>query len=306
MILFPSSLQDKGEFGLIPVKVNGTYAESKNESEARVLVTQAISFIKNNPDKSLGLVAINVKQKELIEDLFNEEVKNHPDIKEYIDKWESKYEGFFIKNLENVQGDERDAIFISLVYGLDAGGNFSNNFGPISKDKGDRRLNVLFSRAKCLMKIFYSMSEGDIKISATAKDGSRCLKSFINFLDTGILLRSTSSSSGGNEHLNSVFEDFVVEELEKEGFAVERQIGESGFFIDMAIKDVASNSYILGIECDGRTYHSSKYMRDRDKTRQKMLENLGWKIARIWSTDWFKNPKKEIEKIKNIVNHLNP
>jgi len=132
----------------------------------------------------------------------------------------------------------------------------------------------------------------------SGREGVKCLKNFIRLLNTGKLMTDNQPKSKIDKmSLVSPFEEFVTKRLEQEGLLVEPQVGVSGYFIDMGIKDRETGAYILGIECDGRSYHSSKYIRDRDKIRQKQLEALGWTIHRIWSTDWFKTPDKEIEKI---------
>lgn len=305
LILFPSTLIERG-IGLIPRRIDGIYENNKNVAEAEAIVDETIECIKQFPNRSLGLAAVNKAQAELIEDLFYEKIKEDAFVQEYLEKWEDKLEPFFIKNLENVQGDERDSIYISLVYGRDNAGQFYNRFGPINSDKGHRRLNVLFSRAKSVMKVFYSIPADGILVQETSKEGVRCLKNFITFLDSegSYLPVSKKLMGAGLEAQMSVFEDYVVGKLEKRGFLVKRQVGESGYFIDLAIKDPECGGYIVGIECDGKTYHSSKYMRDRDKTRQKILEGLGWKIIRIWSTDWFKDSNKELDRVVEKINSL--
>jgi len=204
-----------------------------------------------------------------------------------------------VKNLENVQGDERDCIFISTLFGPNKEGRVLQLFGPINhKGKGHRRLNVLFTRAKHEVRLFTSMHPNQIQVEG-APEGRQVFKAYIEYAKTGRL--EIGDTKKGLEPM-SEFEIWVKEGLEKMGYEVTPQVGVSGFFIDLGIKHKSyPDGYILGVECDGRTYHSSRSARDRDILRQNVLEDQGWKIYRIWSTDWFKDPQKELRKLDQHI-----
>jgi len=182
------------------------------------------------------------------------------------------------------------------------GGPVPQRFGPINSDVGWRRLNVLFTRAKKRMHVFSSMDSGNVLISNTSKKGVSALRDFLVYMETGNLIEI---STNYDKPPDSDFEIAVIDALEKQGFSCMPQVGVAGFFIDIGVLDPGlPGQFLMGIECDGATYHSAKSVRDRDRLRQQVLENLGWRIRRIWSTDWFKSPETEIESIINELNVL--
>jgi very-short-patch-repair endonuclease len=213
------------------------------------------------------------------------------------DKNRESEDPLFIKNLENVQGDERDVIFISFTYGPQEKGSASipQRFGPINGASGWRRLNVLFTRSKKRIQVYSSMTANQIILNETSSLGVKSLKGYLEFAQTGRLVGQTGVAAGEPD---SDFEIAVMDALAKEGFECVPQVGVAGFFIDIAVRDPGMpGRYLMGIECDGATYHSSKSTRDRDRVRQSVLEGLDWKIRRIWSTDWFKHPAAELKPI---------
>jgi len=243
------------------------------------------------------------KQREQIERAVEEACKADDAVSDAIDGLRNLEDGLFIKNLENVQGDERDVIFISCTYGPgEVGGRVFQRFGPINSDVGWRRLNVLFTRSKKRMHIFSSMRSGDVQTSETSKRGVIALRNFLDYAEKGNM-DGTPLHTG--KAPDSDFEVSVIEALHQAGFESEAQVGVAGFFIDLAVKDPGKpGRYLMGIECDGATYHSAKSARDRDRLRQEVLERLGWRIRRIWSTDWFSNPKGELEPIIRELHEL--
>jgi very-short-patch-repair endonuclease len=197
-----------------------------------------------------------------------------------------------------VQGDEFDVVFISITFGPDQQGNFYQRFGPINRDQGHRRLNVLFTRAKKRVEVFCSFDSDRIKVEPTSKWGVRALKSYLAYAQTGNLILPTIT----NREPDSDFEIAVAAAMRDRGYEVVPQVGVAGYFIDLAVRHpFCEGSFILGLECDGATYHSSFSARDRDRLRQAALESFGWNIYRIWSTDWFKYPKKEIQKVVDRI-----
>jgi len=202
-------------------------------------------------------------------------------------------EPFFIKNLENVQGDERDVIFISVGYGRNPQGYMAMRFGPLSSEGGERRLNVLISRAKRRCEVFSSITDEDIDIERGKGKGVVAFKLFLHFARTGKLGIGQKTD---REH-DSVFEEEVARALRSAGYDVHGQVGLAGFFIDLAVADFDKpGRFVIGIECDGAPYHSSRSARDRDRLRQAVLEDHGWIIHRIWSTDWFHRPQDQLKK----------
>ncbi len=199
-----------------------------------------------------------------------------------------------MKNLESVQGDQRDVIFISVGYGRDDDGRVTMNFGPLNQEGGERRLNVLTIRAKYRCEVFTNLKAEDIDLSSTDARGVEVLKEYLKFAETGELDLATPSG----RRPDSPFEEAVADRLREKGYDIEHQVGVAGFYIDLAVRDPErTGRYLLGIECDRATYHSARMARVRDRTRQAVLENLGWTIHRIWSTDWFRSPEDQLGKV---------
>lgn len=259
----------------------------------------AVAFMRRYPNRSLGLVALNGQQRDLIQGKVDRLIAADRDATEYCRSFGSGLEPFFVKNLENVQGDERDVIFISTVFGRDAAGNSYQRFGPINSAVGHRRLNVLFTRAKEAIVVFTSLRTEDIHIDETCPRGRKVLHDYLEYARSGRLEAGVSTGNG----TDSDFEDMVRRRLQLEGFDVDCQVGVAGYRVDLAVKHPQNPmSYVLAVECDGATYHSFKSARDRDRLRQEILERLGWKIHRIWSTDWFHNPEQEMRKLHARLN----
>ena len=219
-----------------------------------------------------------------------------------MERWLGKNDGlelFFIKNLENVQGDERDVIFIGTVYGPEAiGGPVMQRFPGINGVAGKRRLNVLFSRAKQQIVTFSSMTAADIRADEHANPGRYMLKCWLEYAATGVLHVGETT---GREP-DSDFEVFVIDQLRSMGCSPMPQVGVAGFFIDIGVRHPDwPHGYIMGVECDGATYHSSRSARDRDRLREEVLRGLGWNLHRIWSTDWFNDPNKEARRLRDAI-----
>lgn len=302
LIVFPGANEDDPDAGVHLQSVQGTYAGSQNVAEAEAVVRAALSFMTSQRTRnlSLGVVAINQPQRDLLEELFDRAFAEYAQAERYRRKWESTLYPFFIKNLENVQGDERDAIFISMTYGPEAAsGRVLRRFGPITWPGGHRRLNVLFTRARRLVRVFSSMTANDIQIGERTSEGTRILRDYLDYAATGRL--ETGRDTGRAPE--SPFEEVVKAALESHGYTVTPQVGVAGYRIDLGIRHPTyPHGYILGVECDGATYHAAKSVRDRDRLRQMILEGLGWDLYRIWSTDWFHNPERELGK---LLEHLN-
>jgi very-short-patch-repair endonuclease len=304
LVIFPSAFHENPSLGIKyhPIR-DGVFDERRNIPEAAAVIDAVLDHMQNRPGESLGVVAVNFEQRELIEELLDRRLRTEPFAIAYQERMNSGPEPFFIKNLENVQGDERDVIFISTTYGPDARGNQYQRFGPINGPNGHRRLNVLFTRSKKRTEVFSSLDPDKIQVSGSSAWGLRVLKQYLTFARTGIL---ETPDDGGPQPTND-FERSVGAVLREKGFDVVPQVGVAGFFIDLAVRHPTKpGTYILGIECDGASYHSARSARDRDRLRQEILENQGWQIHRVWSTDWFKSRNTEIKRLlKRIEDLLN-
>ncbi|WP_198290680.1 AAA domain-containing protein [Methylophilus sp. 5] len=275
-----------------------------NRHEADLIVEEITNHYLSGLGKqfSLGVITFNSTQQTLIEKLLDEKRLRNSALDLAIS--ESNQEEIFIKNLENVQGDERDFIFFSITFGKDANGKISMNFGPMNKEGGHRRLNVAATRARHKVKVFSSLMPDDIDLSRTNARGVNDLKAYLDFALNGTRVLAKQASPTGREP-DSPFEVAVINALRSKGWDVVPQVGVSGYRIDIAVKNKKKpGSFLLGIECDGATYHSAPSARDRDRLRQLILEGLGWKIHRIWSTDWWFNPEIPMKKLCEKLNEL--
>lgn len=295
LVTFPSSISaNMMDVGVDFYKVDGVYDRTSrtNRVEAEKVVDLVFEHFKKHPQRSLGVVAFNISQQSLIEKLISKRREKDSSADEFF-KGDLK-EPFFVKNLETVQGDERDTIIFSVAYAKDTTGRFISNFGPLNKVGGERRLNVAVTRAKKNVKLVTSMYYTDIPV--TENVGAKNLRDYLDFAQNGAVALERSISVDAFDHYDSDFEMEVCEFLRSKGFTVDTQVGCSSFKIDMAIRKPDTSDYVLAVECDGASYHSSKNARDRDRLRQQVLESMGWQFYRIWSTDWFRN--KENAKIK--------
>lgn len=305
LIVFPSPSGQNGRLGIGWTFVaNGSAQKGVNPMEARVVAEGARQFLLNHPGRSLGVVAMNVKQAQRIADEIAALASSDPSFQAALAQAESdSAEPFFVKNLENVQGDERDVIMISMTYGpVEPGGKTPQNFGPINQATGWRRLNVLFTRAKERMEIFSTMRSTDVLPKEGGDLGPRALKVFLDYAESG---RLSVEPTDTRRPTDSDFEDAVLEGLREFGFDCVPQLGVANFFLDIAVRDPNSpHEFIAAVECDGAAYHSSRSARDRDRLRQEILESLGWSVLRLWSTDWFRDPQKELQRIISDLNAL--
>lgn len=278
-------------FRPVPGGVFDRGGSATNRVEARAVAEAVIEHARRSPDSSLGVGAFSVAQRDAIRDELEVLQREHVDLATFFAA--GRPEPFFVKNLENIQGDERDVIFISVGYARDSSGSLSMNFGPLSNEGGERRLNVLISRARERCEVFSSITADDIDLQRARSRGAAAFRTFLRFAETGDL--DSPSPTGGD--YDSDFERQVALALDGLGFRVDRQVGTAGFRIDLAIVDPEKpGRYLLGIECDGATYHSSRSARDRDRLREAVLKDRGWKIHRIWSTDWFHRPAEQLQK----------
>lgn len=259
---------------------------------------------KNEPGYlSLGVIAFSAAQEDAILNAVLKRKKEFPSIELVLEDKEG--EGFFVKNLETVQGDERDHIIISVGYGPDSTGKMVSNFGPLNSEGGYRRLNVAITRARYHLMIVSSFNPRSFNLNSN-QQGAKLLLKYLRFAELGkqVLFEDKIEENNSNV-FNSPFEEEVFKKLTNLGLEIHTQLGCSGYRIDMAVLNPKKqDEYLFGIECDGKTYHSSFSAKDRDRLRQEILEDRGWKVYRIWSRDWMKNSKKEISKLMEFYNNL--
>ncbi|HIB84734.1 MAG TPA: hypothetical protein EYO59_09085, partial [Chromatiaceae bacterium] len=293
-------------------RVDGVYSKGKlrnNPIEAQAVVGEVVRRLLDTPetDQSIGIVTLNTEQKITIEDLLDEARRSNLDIEQYFHSTDD-YDAVFVKNLESVQGDERDVIILSLGYGpVEPGGNtMSMNFGPLNKAGGERRLNVAITRATSEVVVFASFDSSMIDLSRTSATAVEHLKHYLEYADKGpIALAQQAHADYGIDQFDSDFEQAVAYALRSKGWRAQTQVGVSKFRIDLGIiHPDCPGEYLAGVECDGATYHSSPTARDRDRVRHLILENLGWRLVRLWSTDYFVDPECAIDRIDQRLNEI--
>ena len=301
LVTFPSSLDSQGDRGVrleyVPAgRWHGGTGAGVNPIEAEYTAAIVLEYARQNPQSSLGVITMNQAQQLLVLEHLERKRRSTPRMDDFFS--ESNLEPFFVKNLENVQGDERDAIILTVNYANNDLGDLSHNFGPLNKPGGERRLNVAVTRARDQLIVISSIRCDEIDLKRTQSRGARLLRSYLDFAERGPEAMAAEIREQGNRDFESDFEREVARALEAEGLDVRRQVGCGTYRIDLAIVDPdRPGRYVLGIECDGATYHSSVTARDRDRLRQEVLEDLGWTICRVWSTDWVRDPRRQIERV---------
>lgn len=300
LMIFPSPGVNPDATGLdfahTPEAIYERGSSRTNPIEARKVAEAVMHHARTKPELTLGVVAFSTAQRDCIL-LEIERLRREDDSLEdfFVN---DNLEGFFVKNLENVQGDERDTIFISIGYGRTSSGNVSTSFGPVNRKGGHRRLNVLITRARIAMTVFANFTADELKTTESSPFGVKAMKNFLHYAEKGQIPQIKETG----KETDSPFEDEVISAIRHLGYEAEPQIGSAGFFIDMGVRDPEKpGRYLLAVECDGATYHSSANARDRDRLRQAVLEGMGWRFHRIWSTDWFRNAHKETERLKEAI-----
>lgn len=300
LVLPPSPLQDDPDYGLSLTRVDGIYdrgGRRTNKIEGQAVVDAVAEHARRFPDQSLGIVTFSSAQSNLIEELLEHARRSDQVLDDFLR--EGGEETVFVKNIENVQGDERDVVFVSVGYGPELQGQplRSQSFGPVNAEDGGRRLNVLFTRSRLRCRVFCSFDPGDIRADGK-NEGPRILKRYLQFAADGILAEKAATGAG----FDSPFEADVAREIERMGYEVDPQVGTAGFLIDLGVRHPKHpGRYMLAVEADGATYHSGLWTRERDRLRQEVLEHLGWRFHRIWSTDWFEARSREIERLRTAL-----
>jgi very-short-patch-repair endonuclease len=287
--------------------VNAFYDRSKsktNQEEAKAVVAELFARLKDKQaTKSIGVVTFSSVQATLISDLIDSQLQLEPQLENYFDVVNPEY--VFVKNLENVQGDERDVILFSIGYGKDQLGKIHKNFGPLNNSGGERRLNVAVTRARNEVKIFSNFHPREFDVSGSTSQGLKLLKEYLLYAQEGSRSFLRQETVGNDDLFESPFEKQVAASLRDKGWEVRTQIGVGGYRIDLGVVHPDyPGRFLAGIECDGARYHSAKSARDRDILRQAVLEGLGWNVLRIWSTDWWYDNEKCVERIHSQLEAL--
>ncbi len=301
MYTFPSA--NDRERHVTAVHVNGLYSKSTNIKEAEAVVEEIVRRFHDPAlrNESIGVVTFNVKQQALIENLLGKQFQSNAEL----DAWANGGEDpVFVKNLENVQGDERDVILFSIGYGPDEKGRVSNNFGPINKQGGGKRLNVAFSRARVTMTIFSSIYSSDIKITENSPEGLVAFRDFLKFAE-GHDFQTAANAETREKLTRAGILQNICKAIENHGYQCATMVGHSDFHVDIAVVDPTDpDQYLMGILLDGDGYRQTKNTRDREVAQIGVLKHLGWRLCRVWTMDWWDNRDREIQKLLSKLDQL--
>ncbi|WP_159449218.1 DUF4011 domain-containing protein [Demequina sp. NBRC 110055] len=303
LVTYPSAASEGENVGVNFYHASGTYRRgggADNPTEARKVAERVIEHYRNRPDLTLGVVTFSVAQADAVMAAVDEARESHRDLDAYFDT-SDRLNGFFVRSLESVQGDERDVIIFSIGYGPDEAGKITTNFGVLNKDKGWRRLNVGITRARQRVEVVASLRGGDIPPSAN--ESVNYLRDYLEYAEKG---QSTLAIQYGATNLGpeSPFEESVIKAITSWGYKVEAQVGTAGYRIDIGVRDPARpGRYVLAVECDGFQYHSAPAARDRDRLRDEVLTGLGWRMHRIWGTAWYRNRVDEEARLRSAIEH---
>jgi very-short-patch-repair endonuclease len=304
LITFPSPVTEDQAVSLafVPAGVYDRGKSRTNREEARAIVADVRTRLEAwlalpEPQRpTLGVITFNMPQQSLILDLLDDARRDNPELEWFFS--DDRIEPVIVKNLENIQGDERDVILFSITYCRDAANKLPMSFGAINNNGGERRLNVAVTRARRELKVFSGIRCDDIDLGRSRAIGVQHLKAFLDYAVRGAIALP-AQDAGSQGPMESPFEEAVAAKLERRGWQIVPQVGVSGFRIDLAVRHPDhAGLYLAGIECDGATYHSSATARDRDKVREQVLRGLGWTILRVWSTDWWFNSEEAIERLQ--------
>ena len=279
---------------------NSQYRGGVNLPEVKAVMDALLEQIKSDKEKSIIIATMNQQQESEVTLALEAELQNNKMLRDFDSKHQGNLDELVVKKLEDIQGDERDVVIISTVYGPDADGKITQMFGDINRANGHRRLNVLFTRAKHKVILVTSLRSSNIKESK--REGPQILKKYLEYAEKGEITDLDRRTSGTTEN---AFEESIRQALTNRGYVVDAQVGSGGYSIDLAIRDPNDKSrYILAVECDGKAYHSSYSARANDRLRQEVLEGKGWNFFRIWSTDWNRDPISELDQLDKLVKKL--
>jgi very-short-patch-repair endonuclease len=302
LITYPGAETARADLGVQLHIVDGVYRRGgrrDNPAEAEFLADRVLFHAREHPHLTVGVVALSSAQAETVEDIIDRRRAQHPELDEYFAA--DRLDGFFVKNLENVQGDERDIILLSIGYGPDEAGKFTMNFGPINREGGERRLNVAITRARRRVEVVASFTPEQMRPGDSKSRGLHELQRYLEYLRSGhaALAIDLTGSMGDVE---SPFEEEVMRTVAGWGYEVVPQVGTAGYRVDLGVRDPKNpGRYTLGIECDGAAYHSTRVARDRDRLRQQVLEGLGWTLHRVWGPSWYRHRAQSETELRDAI-----
>lgn len=306
LVTFPSWMKDMPDVGVEYIHVpDGIYdrgGRKGNVNEAQKVAEMVFEHFdacrQGRFNRTLGVIAFGMVQQQAIENVLCRMRAERPEYEAYFN--ENVEEPFFVKSLENVQGDERDTIIFSIGYAKGPDGKMVMNFGPLGQQGGERRLNVAITRAKINIKLVGSILPTDIDVNRVSTEGPKLLRSYMEFAINGPQSLIPETQSG--PQFDSPIEQAIYELLTKAGYQVDTRVGCSNYRIDLAVRHPDhSDSYAIAIECDGASYHASRTARERDRIRPDVMKGMGWKLYRIWSPDWVKDPASEGDRLLEAV-----
>ena len=311
LVTFPAAESDDRGVSLTIVE-GALYDRGKtrtNRLEAEAIVADAVARMKRcmrRPEHerlTYGVVTFNKEQQSLLQDLFDEALRSAPELEWFFA--DERVEPTAVKNLENVQGDERDVMYFSITFGRDAGGKFPIDFGAVNREGGERRLNVAVTRARRSLLVFSSFTPDQLRAERSSARGVHDLKAFLEYAHRGPESKAAPRTDAPCGETESPLEPAIAAALESRGWRVDRQVGVSGFRVDLGVVHPdRPDEYLAGVECDGATYRRLAAARDRDKTRQQVLANLGWGLVRVWAPDWWHDPVTAIEDLHGRLNGM--
>ena len=317
MQIAPNITKNIGKKPIERIKVNGSWIGRKNQEEANAVVALLKKLIKNKRNKfSIGIITFNSEQEATIEDAIDKECQKDSAFRDAYIKEQNRIkngedESIFTKNLENVQGDERDIIIFSTGYARNEYGRVVAHFGPLSIEGGENRLNVAITRAKEKIYVVTSIEPEELQVEGTKNAGPKIFKKYLQYV--------RAVSMGKKKEISYILDSFkpvienksdvklnqleveIKDELEKLGYDVETNLGNTNYKLSLAVYDKKLDRYLLGIECDYAAYQSSDSVLERDVYRVKFLQSRGWKILRVWSRDWWLNKNKVISNITKQI-----
>ncbi|MFF0251282.1 DUF3320 domain-containing protein [Micromonospora zamorensis] len=300
LITFPGAEDVGPDVGVELFYAGGTYRRGSsrdNPVEAAKVAERVIHHFTTRPHLTLGVVSFSEAQAAAIEHAVEQARQDRPELDRFFT--DDRLDGFFVKNLESVQGDERDVMIFSIGYGPDEAGKTTMNFGPLNRAGGWRRLNVAITRARFRNEVVASVRASNI-VAAAGSEGLRHLRRYLDYAERGLAALALDTSTGGDAE--SPFEESVISVIRSWGYEVTPQVGAAGYRIDMGVRHPdRPGVYVLGVECDGFQYHSSRVARDRDRLRDQVLRGLGWRLHRIWGTAWYRNRLGEEERLRTAI-----
>lgn len=316
--LGPNILRDSLNNAIDYIRVDGKWKDNRNETEAKKVIELLKNIFANRKNnETIGIITFNIQQKNCIDEEIEKEMLNNPDFNSAYSKEANRFDEFedesiFVKNIENVQGDERDIIIFSVGYSYNDKGKVPAFFGPLSLEGGENRLNVAVSRAKKKIYVISSFEPEDLDVEDCKHEGSRIFKDYLIYSKYISEKRKDNVTNLLNKYCSGInlieeqkfdnpFEKQVYNELVNMGYIVDMDIGSYGYKVNMGIYDEEKGRYVLGIECDDGNYHNLKNVKDRDIARQAFLESRGWNIHRIWGVYWWKDKEGVLNKIKEII-----